>query len=150
MTFTYSDGAVPASTYTYSLTLRGQPANGDQFVLQDQSAPAFVSGVKFNAGNAKAMLDMRDSVLFDGTTTLADGYVAVFSSVASTVNDSKVAAQFSTAQAESAEKQRSSVAGVNMDEEASKLIQYQQGYQAAAKYMSTVQSLFDTLMSAFR
>ena len=148
MTFTYADGA--GNSYSYELTLRGQPANNDQFVLQDQSAPAFVSGVKFNAGNAKAMLDMRDTVLFDGTTTLADGYVAVFSSVASTVNDAKVAAQFSAAQAESAENQRANVAGVNLDEEASKLIQYQQGYQAAAKYMSTVQSLFDTLMSAFR
>ena len=52
--------------------------------------------------------------------------------------------------AASAESQRANQSGVNLDEEAAKLIQYQQAYQASAKYMGTVQSLFDTLMSAFR
>jgi flagellar hook-associated protein 1 FlgK len=76
--------------------------------------------------------------------------VTVFSSVASTLRESKFSAEFSTAQAAAAETQRANKAGVNLDEEAALLIQYQQAYQASAKYMGTVQSLFDTLMSAFR
>jgi flagellar hook-associated protein 1 FlgK len=42
------------------------------------------------------------------------------------------------------------VSGVNLDEEAAKLIQYQQAYQASAQVISTASTLFDTLLSAVR
>ena len=41
----------------------------------------------------------------------------------------------------------SAVAGVNLDEEAARLIQYQQSYQAAAKVLQVAQALFDTLLN---
>ena len=138
----------------YSITLRGTPViaappPGDTFTLNAMSTlPA--AAVRFNSSNAQAILDLRDTPMFDGNTTLSDGYVTVFSSVASTLRESKFSAEFSTAQAAQAETQRANKAGVNLDEEAALLIQYQQAYQASAKYMGTVQSLFDTLMSAFR
>jgi flagellar hook-associated protein 1 FlgK len=50
----------------------------------------------------------------------------------------------------SAETQRSGKAGVNLDEEASKLIQFQQSYQAAAKMLQIAQSLFDNLLTLGR
>lgn len=149
LSFSYDDGlGAPSSVsqWTYNLTLRGEPANGDSFNLSQTPAGA----VRFNSGNAQAVLALRDKPVFDGTTTLSDGYVPVFSSVASQLGEVKFAAQFSQAQAASAETQRANQSGVNLDEEAAKLIQYQQAYQASAKYMGTVQSLFDTLMSAFR
>jgi len=40
----------------------------------------------------------------------------------------------------------SSVAGVNLDEEASRLMQYQQQYQAAAKIIQTARTLFDQIL----
>lgn len=43
-----------------------------------------------------------------------------------------------------------SVVGVNLDEEAANLIRYQQAYQAAAQVISTVQTLFDTLIQSTR
>ncbi|MFN2120267.1 MAG: flagellar basal body rod C-terminal domain-containing protein, partial [Anaerolineales bacterium] len=42
------------------------------------------------------------------------------------------------------------VSGVNLDEEAAKLIQYQQAYQASAQIISIASTLFDTLISAVR
>ena len=36
--------------------------------------------------------------------------------------------------------------GVNLDEEAAKLIQYQQAYQAAAKMLQTAQTVLETLI----
>lgn len=147
MSFTFDDGSgPPANQWTYQLTLRGEPADTDSFDLSQTSADA----VRFNGGNAQSMLALRDKRVFDGNTTLSDGYIPVFSSVASKLGEVKFAAQFSQAQAASAENQRASQAGVNLDEEAVKLIQYQQAYQASAKYMSTAQSLFDTLLSTFR
>jgi flagellar hook-associated protein 1 FlgK len=130
----------------YSITLRGTPANGDTFSLAAMPAAA----ARYNSGNAQEILKLRDQVMFDNSTTLSDGYVTVFSSVASSLREAKFSAEFSSAQAASAETQRANKAGVNLDEEAALLIQYQQAYQASAKYMGAVQSLFDTLMSAFR
>ena len=36
--------------------------------------------------------------------------------------------------------------GVDLDEEAARLIQFQQGYQAAAKVLQVAQSVFDTMI----
>ena len=38
------------------------------------------------------------------------------------------------------------VSGVNLDEEAARLIQYQQAYQASAKMIQIAQNIFDTLI----
>jgi flagellar hook-associated protein 1 FlgK len=40
--------------------------------------------------------------------------------------------------------------GVNLDEEAAKLIQYQQAYQAAAKMLQTAQTVMDTVLQLGR
>ncbi|HEX5783242.1 MAG TPA: flagellar hook-associated protein FlgK [Burkholderiaceae bacterium] len=146
LVWSYDDGGSPANKFTYQLNLRGEPKNGDQFAIGLTTPTA----ARFNGGNATAMLGVRDHKVLDGTVALSDTYVAAFSTVASTVNETKFAAEFSAGQAAKAETQRANIAGVNLDEEAALLIQFQQAYQASAKYMNTVQSLFDTLISAFR
>jgi flagellar hook-associated protein 1 FlgK len=40
--------------------------------------------------------------------------------------------------------------GVNLDEEAAKLLQYQQAYQAAARVIAVSDEMFQTLLGAFR
>jgi flagellar hook-associated protein 1 FlgK len=42
---------------------------------------------------------------------------------------------------------RESISGVNMDEELSNMIKYQHGYAAAARFVTTVNSLLDTLIN---
>ena len=49
--------------------------------------------------------------------------------------------------ARQAVEQRDSNAGVNLDEEAARLIQYQQAYQAAAKVMQIAQKAMETLLA---
>ncbi len=48
--------------------------------------------------------------------------------------------------ADNLESDRTAVSGVNLDEEAAQLIQYQQAYQASAKMLQIAQSVFDTLI----
>jgi flagellar hook-associated protein 1 FlgK len=43
---------------------------------------------------------------------------------------------------------RSSIAGVNLDEEAAKLVQFQQAYQASAQIIRAAQTIFDTLLQS--
>jgi flagellar hook-associated protein 1 FlgK len=47
-----------------------------------------------------------------------------------------------------AEQRLSSVQGVNLDEEAANLIQYQQSYSASARIITVAQEIFNTLLSA--
>jgi flagellar hook-associated protein 1 FlgK len=42
---------------------------------------------------------------------------------------------------------RDAISGVNIDEELAQMIKFQHGYNAAARFLSTVNSLFDTLIN---
>jgi flagellar hook-associated protein 1 FlgK len=42
---------------------------------------------------------------------------------------------------------RESISGVNVDEELSNMIKYQHGYAAAARFITTVNSMLDTLIN---
>jgi len=130
----------PINVNGWSLTLRGSPGLNDSFTVE----PASAGSSRQNAGNAGAILALRDK-MFDGVP-LADGYVAVISSLGTKVQSAKFAAEFTAQVATSTESARSGMAGVNLDEEAARLLQFQQSYQASAKFLQIAQSTFDTLL----
>jgi flagellar hook-associated protein 1 FlgK len=125
----------------YELQVSGSPGDGDTLTIDPTPPGALAS----NNGNATAMLGLRDLGLIDGNT-VSDGYALALAEIGSRVQASESTASISAAVAASAEAQRSSQAGVSLDEEAARLIQYQQSYQAAAKMLQVAQSLFDTLL----
>jgi flagellar hook-associated protein 1 FlgK len=43
---------------------------------------------------------------------------------------------------------RDSISGVNLDEEAAKLVQFQQAYQASAQLIRAAQTIFDSLLQS--
>jgi flagellar hook-associated protein 1 FlgK len=51
---------------------------------------------------------------------------------------------------QSAEGRLEGLRGVNLDEEATNLIRYQQAYQAAAQVISVANDIFDSLLMAAR
>ncbi|QHE88063.1 flagellar hook-associated protein FlgK [Hydrogenophaga sp. BPS33] len=125
----------------WSLTLRGNPGTGDTFSIG--AAPP--GSVAQNAGNATGMLALRDMPTFDGVS-LSDGYVTLFADIGTRVQGAEFAASFSANVATTAETARANVAGVNLDEEAARLLQFQQAYQASAKFLQIAQSTFDNLL----
>ena len=66
--------------------------------------------------------------------------------VGNTPKPSTTASTISAAVAGDAETARADISGVNLDEEAARLIQFQQTYQAAAKVIQVAQAVFDTLL----
>ncbi|QBM30018.1 flagellar hook-associated protein FlgK [Hydrogenophaga pseudoflava] len=150
------DNAGPPPSYNYtpgqplqfngwSLTLRGNPSAGDSFAIT--AAPTTNYGQ--NGGNAGGMLALRDLATFDGVS-LSNGYSAVLSDIGTRVQGAQFAASYSGQVAASNEAARAAVSGVNLDEEAARLLQYQQAYQAAAKFMQIAQGTFDTLLQTMR
>ena len=147
-TFTYNpDTAIPydASDLSsgWSLTLAGTPQAGDTLTL----GPANTSYAKLNAGNASALMDLRDLALFDGAN-LTDGYASLMSQIGVRVQSVQYTAEVSKSIADSLETSRTGVSGVNLDEEAAKLLQYQQAYQASSKMIQIAQTIFDSLMAS--
>lgn len=151
-TFTYTSGQVIEGTTPatnplsqWSLTLQGVPKAGDTFTVQQQPA-AFRN---LNAGNASAMTGLRDLAMFDGSA-LSDGYASLISQIGIRTQSANYSAEVSSSIAANLERDRTGVSGVNLDEEAAKLLQYQQAYQASAKMMQIAQGIFDTLIQTLR
>lgn len=140
--YNYTPGQ-PLQFNGWSLTLRGTPAAGDSFDIS--AAPA--GSTTQNGGNAKAVLALRDLATFDGVS-LSDGYGSLLSHLGTQVQGAKFASEFSGQLATSTENARVAVSGVNLDEEAARLLQFQQSYQAAAKFLQVAQSAFDTMLQA--
>lgn len=131
----------PTDINGFSLTLTGVPRNGD--ILTVEPTPA--SAVQSNNGNAVSLSALRDAALAGGRT-ITDAWSYAMADVGVRVQSGRTSSEISAATAGQAEQARSSQAGVNLDEEAARLIQYQQSYQAAAKVLQVAQSLFDTLL----
>ena len=79
---------------------------------------------------------------------VTEAYAGIVASIGVRVQSAKSSAELSSGVAAEAELARSSKSGVNLDEEAARLIQYQQTYQAAAKMLQVAQTVFDTLLQA--
>jgi len=144
------DATVTPYTYVtplteWSVTLQGIPKDGDTFTIETQPT----TYRNLNGGNATAMMTLRDTAMFDGAA-LTDGYAGMISQLGIRAQSANYSATVSSSIAANLEKDRTGASGVNLDEEASKLLQYQQAYQAAAKLIQVAQGIFDTLIQTLR
>lgn len=153
-TFTYIsgqaiEGTTPATSplSQWSVTLQGSPKAGDTFTVVGIKDAVNNNGVDFklDAGNASALKGLRDRAMFDGSA-LTDGYASMIAQIGIRAQSANYTAKVSEAIAANLETDRTAVSGVNLDEEASKLIQFQQAYQASAKMIQIAQNIFDTLI----
>ena len=137
-TGTWSAGQ-PIALNGFELQLDGVPAAGDAFSVARTAFP------EANNGNALALAALRDERTIDGQN-FTDAYASMMAGVGVRVQGARTSADISQAVAQSAEDRRVSQVGVNLDEEAARLLQFQQSYQAAAKVLQVAQSMFDTLL----
>jgi flagellar hook-associated protein 1 FlgK len=111
--------------------------------------------IQSNAGgtgdNTNALANANQQtlgVLSNGTTSLSGAVGALISGVGSQaqqVNSAQTAATAVNTQAQSTVQ---SVSGVNLDQEAANLLQWQQAYQASAQALTIANSLFTSLLDS--
>jgi flagellar hook-associated protein 1 FlgK len=143
----YNPATSTASATGWSLTLKGTALAGDTFVVGSNASIQPNADPKLNAGNALSLMALRDAALFDGSA-LTDGYAGLMAQVGVMVQGASYAADVSQSIAKNIEQDRAGVSGVNLDEEAAKLLQYQQAYQASAKMLQIAQGVFDSLLQS--
>ncbi|MGQ0710135.1 MAG: flagellar hook-associated protein FlgK [Rhodoferax sp.] len=129
----------------WQLTLTGAAKTGDTVTVGNALDSQYGTYYQRNAGNASAMMDLRDKAMFDGSA-LTDGYAGLMAQIGIRTQSAEYAATVSSTIATNLERDRTSVSGVNLDEEAAKLIQFQQAYQASAKMVQIAQSIFNDLL----
>ncbi|MEO7150797.1 MAG: flagellar basal body rod C-terminal domain-containing protein, partial [Burkholderiaceae bacterium] len=91
----------------------------------------------------------RDRAMLDGET-LTEAYASVLAGIGVRVQGARLTSEMSESIATSAQTAQTSKSGVNLDEEAARLMQYQQSYQAAAKMLQVAQTVFDSLLDLGR
>jgi len=110
---------------------------------------ASLTGAPGDNSNALRMANLRNATVLDnGTATLADFYQGVVGSLAVQSASAKDRLDNQSLLLTSAQDERQQVSGVNIDEETINLISYQRAYQAAAKFISVIDSLLETLITA--
>lgn len=140
LTITAATPATAPSAVSFSIS--GTPANGDVFRLSKN-----VSGVE-DGGNIIRLGKLQmQSTMAGGQSTYQDSYAAFVNDIGNKTASADVSSSAQTALLKQATAARESVSGVNRDEEAAKLVEYQQAYMASAKVMEIASKLFDTLMS---
>ena len=102
---------------------------------------------------AKAMTELENTAIpfyVAGKTTvnqtLTDNYASLVSKIGSDTAAASYQATYQAALAAELNEQQLSTSGVNLDEELTNMIKFQHSYQAAAKLVSTANSMFETVL----
>jgi flagellar hook-associated protein 1 FlgK len=99
-----------------------------------------------SSGNLTQLLALRDQQLPSGASPL-DMYSNLVLQVGNLGANAQSDVTSSNASVQQLTDQRSSVSGVSLDEETTNMIRYQRAYEAGARVVTTVDSMFTTLMN---
>ncbi|HAS15699.1 MAG TPA: flagellar hook-associated protein FlgK [Idiomarina abyssalis] len=132
----------------YDVDINGEPAVGDSYEMEYN-----LNGFDDNS-NGQELSDLQRQQLvrrdgaedFEPTMTFNESYGRLVSDVGSKVSQNRVLRESAEAIKGQTEALYESQSGVNLEEEAANLIQYQQAYTASARIITTSQTIFDTLL----
>jgi len=139
----YASGS-PISFNGEQLSISGTPATGDSFTV----GPASATNVGDNT-NALAMIAaMSSKVLAGNTASLNDAANNLVSATGVLTQQAQANASAQQSVNQAATDTRNNLSGVNLDEEAAKMLQFQQAYQACAQMIQASNTIFQSLLSA--
>jgi flagellar hook-associated protein 1 FlgK len=149
---TYSVNGGPGVAYVnggninvngWQVQISGTPANGDVFTVTSNA------GSTGDNRNALAAANLQNvGVLQNGTTSITAGVSALITGIGSQAQQINTAQTAQAAVNSQAQNSVQSISGVNLDEEAASLLQWQQAYQAAAQALTIGNTLFTTLIDS--
>jgi flagellar hook-associated protein 1 FlgK len=150
-----------------TITLSGTPAAGDSFLIRPTVngassfsvaitdpkliAAAATSGAVGDNGNALLLGALQTAnTLNGGTSTYQGAYSQLVSQIGNKTRELDVTSSAAGRLLSEANLSLQNESGVNLDEEATNLLRYQQAYQAAGKVMQIASQMFDVLLSLGR
>lgn len=129
----------------WSVTPSGMPAASDSFAIGANG-----NGLN-DTSNALALAGLADKgVLAGGTQSVIDSYGTLTTNIGTAGSQASANLTTQTSLYNQAMSAQQSVSGVNLDEEASNMVRFQQAYQASAQIISTAQTIFSSLITAMQ
>ncbi len=125
----------------WAVQISGTPAAGDVFTVS-----ANTGGTGDNR-NALALANLQSATLLNsGNDTMQTSYSQLVSEIGNKAQEIKITSSAQDSLLASVEQARQGITGVNLDEEATNLLRYQQAYQASGKVIAIAGMLFDTIL----
>ncbi len=140
---TYTSGD-PIDFNGIQLTLTGSPASGDSFSVSPNSP----SNTGDNTNLYAMIHSLSASALDGGTTSVSGAANNIVSQIGTVTQQAQNNATTQQAANQNATTALNNVSGVNLDQQAATMLQYQQAYQAMAQVIQVSGQLFNSLISA--
>ena len=124
----------------YDVRLRGELETNDKFHITSNA------GGRGDARNVQAMIDLQlNQTVGADRGNFQEMFSAMVSELGTKLQANELTYEAASALRDASLEAESAYSGVNLDTEASKLIEQQQAYQASARILATARELFDTL-----
>ncbi len=131
--------------YGFRVRLTGNPKAGDVFRIEFNK-----DGIGDNRNALELARLQSKPVLDNGSSDYSEVYSQLVSRVGSKTHELEINRDAQKLLLDQAIERKQAVSGVNLDEEAAKMVQYQNLYQANARVMATANKLLEELINAFR
>lgn len=165
--FTSSDGSFKVDGLNIKLAAE-PPENGDSYLITPfahvandlkiltkdpakvaAASPGF-SGTADNTNMIELSKLQTEGTLGNGKNTFQKTYTQMVTWVGGRTRNADINVQSHQSLLKQLNEQRQNISGVNLDEEAANLLQFQQAYQASAQIIPIANSMFEALLSAVR
>jgi flagellar hook-associated protein 1 FlgK len=138
----------PSTTSSYigfKMDIIGDAKQGDKFNID------YNTGGYSDNRNAQALSNLQTKgIIGNGVSTFSQGYSTLVETIGTTTSQARIDQSSSKTLLQQSTSKKSSVSGVNLDEEAGRLIQFQAAYNASAQLISITRNLFDKLLGTFQ
>ncbi len=139
----YTEGS-PIVLNGWQIQLAGEPRAGDTHNVRPNTEG------RGNNANGLELIQLQNALTVEGISTFNDAYGAVVSRVGAHTRAAETRTDALESLLSTAIDRQQATQGVNLDEEAVNLTQYQQAYQASAKIIATADTLFQAILGATR
>jgi len=128
----------------YEVTMEGKPKEGDAFYVD------FNEDAVTDNRNGALLGAIQNMEIVEGEMTISEAYGRMVEEVGSITARAQINEDSSKVLLQNSQDSVDGVSGVNLDEEAARLIQFELGYNASAQVISVARDLFSTLIGIFR
>ncbi len=149
-----ANGSAGGDLFSYTSGSEAASFQVSASILDDASLLALAGDASAAAGdgdNLSAMIDIQDQGIFGSASQTAEEFVSsIYATVGQEASAAAASADSAAATASDLDALHSAITGVNLDDEAVALIQWQAAYQAAARVISVTDELLGELMEIAR
>lgn len=130
--------------FGFDIDIEGLVQSGDEFTIN------FNEDGTSDSRNGASLAALQTADTVSGNTSYSESYARLVESIGSVTSRAQINRDSSDVLLNNTQNSVSSTSGVNLDEEASRLIQFELAYNASAQVIQVARDVFDTLIGTFR